>query len=154
PRYPSASRPTRCASAAPPPTRPDPRPSSTSRTPTTTSTTRPGFTATNSPRRARDGGHAPPPCSAPGGGAARAAGPHLRPPPPGPTGLPRGDVRHCSAPPPVRSFGTDQEAAVAARDATRARARAAPPAHPSGDERFALIDTALKRGRYAQDHLI
>jgi bidirectional [NiFe] hydrogenase diaphorase subunit len=26
--------------------------------------------------------------------------------------------------------------------------------HPSGDERFALIDTALKRARYAQDHLI
>jgi bidirectional [NiFe] hydrogenase diaphorase subunit len=27
-------------------------------------------------------------------------------------------------------------------------------AHPSGDERFALIDTALKRGRFAQDQLI
>lgn len=26
--------------------------------------------------------------------------------------------------------------------------------HPSGDERFALIDTALKRSRFAQDHLI
>ncbi|WP_052667037.1 bidirectional hydrogenase complex protein HoxE [Nitriliruptor alkaliphilus] len=26
--------------------------------------------------------------------------------------------------------------------------------HPSGDERFGLIDTALKRARYAQDHLI
>lgn len=27
-------------------------------------------------------------------------------------------------------------------------------AHPSGDERFALIDTALKRARFAQDQLI
>jgi bidirectional [NiFe] hydrogenase diaphorase subunit len=27
-------------------------------------------------------------------------------------------------------------------------------AHPSGDERFAMIDTALKRGRFAQDQLI
>jgi bidirectional [NiFe] hydrogenase diaphorase subunit len=27
-------------------------------------------------------------------------------------------------------------------------------AHPSGDERFALLDTALKRAQYAQDHLI
>ena len=27
-------------------------------------------------------------------------------------------------------------------------------AHPSGDERFALIDTALKRARYGQDQLI
>jgi len=26
--------------------------------------------------------------------------------------------------------------------------------HPSGDERFAMIDTALKRARFAQDHLI
>lgn len=26
--------------------------------------------------------------------------------------------------------------------------------HPSGDERFALVDTALKRARFAQDHLI
>ena len=26
--------------------------------------------------------------------------------------------------------------------------------HPSGDDRFALIDTALKRSRFAQDHLI
>jgi len=26
--------------------------------------------------------------------------------------------------------------------------------HPSGDERFAIIDKALTRGRYAQDHLI
>lgn len=26
--------------------------------------------------------------------------------------------------------------------------------HPSGDERFALLDTALKRARFAQDHLI
>jgi bidirectional [NiFe] hydrogenase diaphorase subunit len=26
--------------------------------------------------------------------------------------------------------------------------------HPSGDPRFALIDTALKRARFAQDHLI
>lgn len=26
--------------------------------------------------------------------------------------------------------------------------------HPSGDERFALLDKALKRGRYAQDQLI
>ncbi len=26
--------------------------------------------------------------------------------------------------------------------------------HPSGDERFALLDTALKRSRFAQDHLI
>lgn len=26
--------------------------------------------------------------------------------------------------------------------------------HPSGDERFAMIDTALKRSRFAQDHLI
>jgi bidirectional [NiFe] hydrogenase diaphorase subunit len=26
--------------------------------------------------------------------------------------------------------------------------------HPSGDERFALLDTALKRAQYAQDHLI
>lgn len=27
-------------------------------------------------------------------------------------------------------------------------------AHPSGDERFALVDTALKRARFQQDHLI
>lgn len=26
--------------------------------------------------------------------------------------------------------------------------------HPSGDERFAMLDTALKRSRFAQDHLI
>jgi bidirectional [NiFe] hydrogenase diaphorase subunit len=29
-----------------------------------------------------------------------------------------------------------------------------PSRHPSGDERFAIIDKALTRGRYAQDHLI
>jgi bidirectional [NiFe] hydrogenase diaphorase subunit len=28
------------------------------------------------------------------------------------------------------------------------------PGHPSGDERFAILDKALTRGRYAQDHLI
>lgn len=43
---------------------------------------------------------------------------------------------------------------MAARDGTVVRTRSGPAAHPSGDERFALIDTALKRGRYAQDHLI
>ena len=35
--------------------------------------------------------------------------------------------------------------------ATKAR-KGAP--HPSGDERFAMLDTALKRSRFAQDHLI
>lgn len=34
----------------------------------------------------------------------------------------------------------------------RPRAHAA--GHPSGDERFAIIDKSLTRGRYAQDHLI
>lgn len=37
------------------------------------------------------------------------------------------------------------------RTATKARTKEP---HPSGDERFALIDTALKRARYAQDQLI
>lgn len=32
--------------------------------------------------------------------------------------------------------------------------RPAPAGHPSGDERFAIIDKALTRARYAQDHLI
>jgi bidirectional [NiFe] hydrogenase diaphorase subunit len=40
-------------------------------------------------------------------------------------------------------------------EATRStvKAKNADP-HPSGDERFAMIDMALKRSRYAQDHLI
>lgn len=38
------------------------------------------------------------------------------------------------------------------RDADAATRPATP--HPSGDERFALIDTALKRARFSQDHLI
>jgi bidirectional [NiFe] hydrogenase diaphorase subunit len=42
----------------------------------------------------------------------------------------------------------DQSTATAT-DAATARA-----AHPSGDERFALIDTALKRARFGQDQLI
>jgi bidirectional [NiFe] hydrogenase diaphorase subunit len=29
-----------------------------------------------------------------------------------------------------------------------------PAPHPSGDERFALVDNAIKRSRFAQDHLI
>lgn len=38
-----------------------------------------------------------------------------------------------------------------ARSTVKARTREA---HPSGDERFAMIDSALKRARFAQDHLI
>jgi bidirectional [NiFe] hydrogenase diaphorase subunit len=37
---------------------------------------------------------------------------------------------------------------------TRGPATGRASGHPSGDERFALIDTALKRARYAPDHLI
>ncbi|MEX2549602.1 MAG: bidirectional hydrogenase complex protein HoxE [Nitriliruptoraceae bacterium] len=36
----------------------------------------------------------------------------------------------------------------------RQTGRAGAEAHPSGDERFAILDKALKRSRYAQDQLI
>lgn len=49
---------------------------------------------------------------------------------------------------------TAQDAAPPQRATRRgASARQAEP-HPSGDERFALVDTALKRARFSQDHLI
>jgi bidirectional [NiFe] hydrogenase diaphorase subunit len=41
---------------------------------------------------------------------------------------------------------------VPAAENVASRERGGP--HPSGDERFAMLDTALKRSRYAQDHLI
>ena len=42
---------------------------------------------------------------------------------------------------------------ASAQQRTVAKTRTKAP-HPSGDERFALIDTALKRSRFGQDHLI